>query len=299
MKRTRSTLVLLLVLSLVACSKSPHSVAGLDADSAPPDGNGITEVMTPPPGYVGTQATETNVPDAKTPAAVKLAYSHQLDLEMPPAMVGPRFERARDACLNNPAFGCLLLSADLRSGNGYPRASLTVRLPHGQVEAFEQSVLAPLPGETAGDTSVQSRSTSAEDLTQALLDVDHRLSELTQYRDRLMELAKRSDAKVEDLIKVESELAATQSQIEAMVAQQKHLNEQVATEKLTIDLTARQSIGSAENPIVRVWYDSTRILSENIAGALRAIIATLPWLVPLVLLIQILRLLWRFMRGRK
>ena len=285
--RSRSSLVFSLVLGLAACGPAPQQE--VSDNGVPPPA---------PPAYVGDGIAN---PASKTPeqAAAKLAYSHQLDLEMPPAMVGPRFERARDACLNNPAYGCLLLSADLRSGNGYPRAGLTVRLPHGQVEAFEQSVLAPLPGETAGDTSVQSRSTSAEDLTQALLDVDNRLSELTQYRDRLMELAKRSDAKVEDLIKVESELAATQSQIEAMVAQQKHLNEQVATEKLTIDLTARQSIGSAENPIVRVWHDSARILSENIADALRAIIATLPWLVPLVLLIQILRLLWRFMRGRK
>ena len=296
MKRTRSTLVLLLALSLAACSKSPHSVAGQDPDSAPAYENGLAAMAVAPPDY-GT--TETNIPVAKTPAAVKLAYSHQLDLEMPPAMVEPRFERARDACLNNPAYGCLLLSADLRSGNGYPRGGLTVRLPHGQVEPFIQAVLAPLPGETSGDTAILSRSTSAEDLTQALLDVDRRLSELTQYRDRLIELAKRSDAKVEDLIKVESELASTQSQIEALIAQQKHLNDEVATEKLTIDLTARRSIAAAENPIVRVWHDSAGILSENIAGALRAIIATLPWLVPLVLLIQILRLLWRFMRRRK
>jgi hypothetical protein len=282
--RSRSSLVLCLALGLVACGPSPRQEAS---------DNGVAA-----PSYV-TDAAANPARKTAEQAAAKLAYSHQLDLEMPPDMVGPRFERARDACLNNPAFGCLLLSADLRSGNGYPRAGLTVRLPHGQVEAFEASVLAPLPGETAGQTAILSRSTSAEDLTQALADTDRRLSELTQYRDRLMELAKRSDAKVEDLIKVESELAATQSQIEAMVAQQKHLNEQVATEKLTVDLTARQSIAAAENPIVRVWHDSAGILSENIADALRAIIATLPWLVPLVLLIQILRLLWRFMRRRK
>jgi Domain of unknown function (DUF4349) len=284
--RSRSSLVLCFVLGLAACGPAPQQVS--------PD-NGVPP---PVPGYVGDGIAN---PASKTPeqAAAKLAYSHQLDLEMPPAMVGPRFGRARDACVNNPAYGCLLLSADLRSGNGYPRAGLTVRLPHGQVEAFEQSVLAPLPGETAGETAILSRSTSAEDLTQALQDTERRLSELTQYRDRLMELAKRSDAKVEDLIKVESELASTQSQIEAIIAQQKHLNDEVATEKLTIDLTARQSIAAAENPIVRVWHDSAGILSENVADALRAIIATLPWLVPLVLLIQILRLLWRFMRRRK
>jgi len=37
---------------------------------------------------------------------------------------------------------------------------------------------------------------------------------------------------------------------------------------------------------------------RNLAEALRAMIMTLPWLVPIVLLIQVIRLLWRFLRRR-
>jgi Domain of unknown function (DUF4349) len=285
MRRTPAVLAVLL-LGLAACDQSPSRSDSRGAGSA---------------NYVTTAApASAQKPAPPQPAgAAKLAYSHQFNLEMAPAMVEPRFERARDACLKEPALGCVLLSAKFSSGNDNPGAGLVVRLPHGQVEAFEQSVLAPLPDETAGTATVLLRSTEAEDLTQALLDADRRLSELTQYRDRLIDLAKHTDAKVEDLIKVESELATTQSQIEALVAQQQHLNDQVATEKLTIDLYAHQTIGEPGNPIVRVWHDSARILSENVADALRATIETLPWLVPIVLLLQVLRLLWRFLRRRR
>ncbi len=237
--------------------------------------------------------------DAKPRApGVNLAYTHQLDLQMPPAAVEPRFMRARAACLEDPAVTCLLLGATLQSGSGYPQAELTLRLPHGQIDAFEARVLAPLPDEAPETLEIVSRSTEAEDLSQAMLDVERRLSQRTQYRDRLLELAKRGDAKVEDLIKVENELATAQSEIEALTAQQQHLTDQVATEKLTIAFAARQSLAARENPIVEVWHESAGLFSRNVADALRAMIMTLPWLVPIVLLIQVIRLLWRFLRRR-
>jgi hypothetical protein len=270
-------------------------LAGCD-EKVPDPPNRTAQSSPAPRDYVATVLKPDGV--KPLPAGVKLAYSHQLNLEMPPANVEPRFARARAACLEDPAFNCLLLGANLRSGFGYPQADLTLRLPHDQVDAFEQRVLAPLPGEAPDALGIVSRSTEAEDLNQAMLDVERRLAQQTQYRDRLLELAKRSDAKVEDLIKVESELATVQSEIETLTAQQQHLNDQVATEKLTIAFAARQSLAAQENPIVEVWHDAAGLFSRNVAEALRAMIMTLPWLLPIVLLIQVIRLLWRFLRRR-
>jgi len=281
--RPAPALFLILLLALADCSKTE---ATLSSDYSRSN--------------VATRSLETTQATAEKPPTpgVKLAYSHQLDLQMPPAAVEPRFMRARAACLEDPAFTCLLLGANLRGGSGYPQAELTLRLPHGQVDAFEARVLAPLPDEAPEAIEIVSRSTEAEDLSQAMLDVERRLSQRTQYRDRLLDLAKRSDAKVEDLIKVESELATVQSEIEALSAQQQHLNDQVATEKLTIAFAARQSLVARENPIVEVWHESAGLFSRNVADALCAMIMTLPWLVPIVLLIQVIRLLWRFLRRR-
>jgi chromosome segregation ATPase len=101
---------------------------------------------------------------------------------------------------------------------------------------------------------------------------------LTDYRDRLTELAKRADAKVEDLIKVEQELSNTQSQIEQITAQQSHLNQQVATELLTINLSADAATDGISGPVAQVWHNGRTVLGQNAAAALRVAIGALPWL---------------------
>jgi hypothetical protein len=197
----------------------------------------------------------------------------------------------------------VLVGSTLELGNGsmagFPRAELIVRLPHGQVDGFEQSVLAPLPDEAPGHITIRSRSTTAEDLTQALADVDRRLAQLVNFRDRLTELAKRSDAKVDDLIKVESELAETQSQIETLSGQQLHLEDQVGTERLTINFQSETTITSASNPIVLTFQDAGSLLSRNVAEALRILIGAGPWLILLGLFGALLRSVWRLLRRKR
>jgi len=212
----------------------------------------------------------------------KLAYHHWLEFEMPAASVAPRYERARDKCLGEPAGGCVLTAAsidagDARAGRG-PHASLTIRLPHAEVAGYEQALAEPVAGEAAGAVALRARNTTADDLTQAIQDTDRRLAQLTDYRDRLTDLAKRSDAKVEDLIKVEQELSNTQNEIEAIGAQQQHLNQQVATELLTINLNADAATDGLAGPIAQVWHNARTVLGQNSAAALRFAIGAVPWL---------------------
>src|SRR5262249_15626573 len=166
-------------------------------------------------------------------------------------------------------------------------ASLTVRLPHDAITPFETDLLAPQPGETVGDALVQSRSTTAEDLTNAIADVERRQAQLRDYRDRLMDLAKRPDVKVADLIKIESELSNTQSQIEAIEAQKKTLDQRVDTEIVAITFYARDN---TKAPIVIAWYEAGRVLGESTGSALRFAISALPWLPIVAIVLMLLRL---------
>jgi hypothetical protein len=220
---------------------------------------------------------------------LKLAYSHQLVIDTAPQSVEPRFERARDRCL--AADSCVLLDATISTSDfgrsARPHASLTVRLPHDAVAPFEAALLEPLAGQGASDASLRSRTTSAEDLTAAITDMDRQLRQLTDYRDRLTELAKRADAKIEDLVKVESELSRVQSEIEALSGQQRKLDERVATEKMTVDLTTSPGDGGIGRPIAEVWREGGAVLGENAASALRFAIGAIPWL-PLVALVALL-----------
>jgi hypothetical protein len=240
--------------------------------------------------------------------APKLAYSHNLSIETKADTVKQRFEQVRDACLGGTIAGCVLLNANIEEvgfeRERHPEATLTVRLTHEAVGPFEQTVLKPLPGEQASDVAVVSRSTSAEDLTAVIQDGDRRLAQLTDYRDRLTQLAKRADAKVEDLIKVQSELSTTQSQIEELTAQQKRLGERVATELETVRITGKVTVGQGSE-IAEVWHRSARILDRAVADSLGFLIEAVPWIVTFMVVLILLpivrvlvRVLWRIGRPR-
>jgi len=233
---------------------------------------------------------------------LKLAYSHELRLDMPATSVQARYDRAIKQCLDDDKLHCVVLNTSFSTtelfGAPHPGAMLTVRLAHDGVAPFEADLLAPLPGEAANDAVLRSRSTTADDLTAAIADVERRQAQLTDYRDRLMELSKRPDVRVEDLIKIESELSNTQSQLEAIAAQKKTLDQRVDTEKLTIYLSARDSGGSFLGPIAQAWDQAGRVLGDNTGSAIRFSIGALPWLPLIALGLLLVRLIFRRWRRR-
>jgi hypothetical protein len=277
-----------LVLTLAGCDQSPTN-----SNSGAGSATGRMMAAAAPAAM--------KVPDALN--GPKLAYHHWLEFEMSAASVAPRYARARDECLAEPAGGCVLVNASIDAGdarNGRaPHASLTLRVPHQEVAQVEAAMLQPVAGEAPGSAVLRARNTSADDLTAAIQDVDRRLAQLTDYRDRLTALGKRTDAKVEDLIKVEQELSSTQSEIEAITAQQKHLNEQVETELLTLNLSAEPAVESMTGPIGQVWRNAGLVLGQNTAAALRFAIGAVPWLVVALVVLTLAALVRPIFRRRR
>jgi len=249
----------------------------------------------PPPG-----ARDADAPAGPDQDVRKLAYSHRLSLEMDADKVAPRFEHARQQCLENRELRCILMHASIAGGDANsgtsPRASLTVRLPHETVGAFETALLTPLEGEGEGEPTVRNRATDAEDLTYVIFDTDSRLAQATDYRERLTALAKRAEAKVGDLIQVEEKLSEVQQRIEALAAQQRGLNQRVDTELFYIDLGAYATLADASSPLGEAWREAGRTLGESAAGALTFLIAALPWLPILAILAFLVMWLWRVVR---
>ncbi len=230
----------------------------------------------------------------------KLAYRHDIGMEMPMESIAPRFERARDACLKNSNLNCTLMQANISTANNTANvsafATLSVRLPHAVIDDFQNDLLKPVAGEKEGDVILSRHSIQAEDLSAAFADVDRRLAQLMDYREKLTALAKRPDAKVEDLIKVESELSSVQSQIESLTGQQSKLNERITTEILNIDLRAKPDVTGISAPVVQAWRQGGRVLGENAGNALRFSIGALPWLPLIIIAVFIIRLIFRRMR---
>jgi hypothetical protein len=227
-------------------------------------------------------------------------YDHNLTLSMASDFIKARFERARDKCQNDPALKCKIMSASFRligePDAPLPVANLSVALPHDAVAVFEQSLLEPLPDESKDDLVVKARVTNAQNVTNQVKDIESRLSQLTNYRDRMMELSKRGGAKTDDLIKIEGEISRTQSEIEAIEAQRRDLAERIAKENLSISFEAQSTVADALQPVRNVWQDSLRLMGDSAAAVLALIVGILPWIPVFLLAFFSFRWLWRRLR---
>jgi hypothetical protein len=224
-------------------------------------------------------------------------YDHNLTLSMASEHIKARFDRARDRCQNDAALKCKVTAASFRllgtPDAPLPVANLSVALPHDSVAVFEESLLAPLPNENKDDVRVTARTTSAENVTNLVKDIAARLSQLTNYRDRMVELSKRGGAKTDDLIKIEGEISRTQSEIEQIEAQRRDLAERIAKENLSVVFEAQSTTRDALQPVAEVWQSSLRLLGASAGMVLALLIGILPWIPVLALAFLLIRWLWR------
>jgi len=233
----------------------------------------------------------------------KLAYTHALSIEMADDKIAPRFERAQTSCLEDQSLNCNLIEATITVGDANagvrPRANLSVRLPHNSVARFEAQLLAALPGEGPGEPSLRRSSTTAEDLTFQIVDVNRRLNQANDFRERLTTLSRRADAKVDDLIKVADKISEAQSSIEQLTVQNRTLNTRVDTELLNIDLNPYASLTNLSSPLGQAWRNSARELGASAAGAFTFVVVSLPWLPLIAIGGAVLAWLWRLVRNTR
>ncbi|KJV37192.1 DUF4349 domain-containing protein [Luteibacter yeojuensis] len=143
-----------------------------------------------------TVAGAPSVAGEKGRASAMLAYSHQIDVQMPIADIPARIEAVRAACLDGSHGTCNILALDQQSAGG----SIAVRVvPEG---------VQPLSALAVQGGKVTTRRTSAEDISTAVNDTRRERAELEAYGKHLDEIASRTDLAVSDLIAVSKEQAA-------------------------------------------------------------------------------------------
>lgn len=231
------------------------------------------------------------------------SFSHVLNVVMEPSAIKPRFERAKDKCLHDTVLHCRLLEASFNSwkdqnGDISASARLTVALPHGKLSAFETMLLSPVSGEKAGEAVVSRRSVSAENVGAEASDASKKLTQLTDYRDRLTTLSKRPSLSVDDLIKIESELSKTQGQLDDLTSQKRDIDERIGEERMTVLLDKPSDTGSMFRPSVMVWHNAMTLFGESTANALQFLIQVIPWLPLITGAIFLIPWLWRVARRR-
>lgn len=156
------------------------------------------------------------------------------------------------------------------------RATLVVRIPAARFE----DVLADL--RELGD--VDSVQLDATDVTEQTQDLDSRIGSLQTSIDRLRALLAEADD-VGDLIAIESELTARQSELDSLATRRDQLADQVAYSTLTVELLS-EGLAPEAGPddfwsgLAAGW----NALTTFVSGVLVVIGVMLPWLVLLAVL---------------
>lgn len=214
-----------------------------------------------------------------------LAYEHSVSIELDPKLVSARLREIEAACTSGKPVECTVLEVNLHRDGDVFNGMIRMRIaPQG----VDSTIAA-----ASQDGTVSSRLTRAEDLAQPMADTQRRLSLMTTHRDRLTELMKSKDLKIEQLITVSKELASVQTEIDALGTQQAQLRRRVDTDLLTINLSPpRAEYFSQQTPI----RDALKLFGSNFREAIGQVInfiaVVVPWLVIILPGLYLLRAFW-------
>lgn len=164
-----------------------------------------------------------------------------------------------------------------RGNTTWKTGAVVLRVPSDEFgAAFE---------EAKSHGTVESASTSSEDVTEQVVDIRARLENLRAERDRLRTLYEQAN-ETEDVLRVSRELSNVQEEIERLEARQRQLESQVQFATITVRIDERPD--DLPTPGPDEWWE-TGVLSaflSSISGVitvLRAIVVGIAYVAPYVL----------------
>lgn len=208
-------------------------------------------------------------------AGAKLAYEHELRIELPQEQIAARVAAVREACESARFGACNVLNLDQTEQSG----SLTVRVVPAGVEPL--SALATQNGKLAW------RKTRAEDLADAVNDNQQKLKQLEVYSTQIEQLAQRKDLSASDLIALSHERAQIQVDRENLQNESLQQQRRIDTNLLQMEFTDEASghhLGFTVSDGVDQLYDGIRDTLSMVAYG-----------IPFVLLAFPLALAWRWL----
>ena len=135
--------------------------------------------------------------------------------------------------------------------------SMQIRVPQDRLDSSLEKL--------AQMGTIQSRSLTAEDVTNQLVDYQAQLRNLQKTESTLLKIMERSGS-VGDVLKVAQELSNVRQSIEQIGAQLKNLQNQVAYSTITLKLeeaiSIRTSERTLESRVQETWNTSTHSVSE-------------------------------------
>ena len=223
---------------------------------------------------------------AQGKAGAQLAYEHELSLSLPAAQIGPRLAQTREACEKAQFGPCNIL----RLEQGKYRAQVTLRIVPDGVE--------PIVQQASQGAELGERITSAEDLADAVADVQRQQQRLKAQQQRLDELAARKDISVSDLIALSREQAGIENDLQALAQTAAGQQRRLDTNLLTLKFLPSDGV-LRESSLKRAFSNLLDNLADGTAEALEKGSYVLPFVILAFPLVLLWVWLWRkFVRRR-
>ena len=301
--RHRSGLALLALaaaLSLAGCGRNSGHDESLARPAPPPApmqaaaGYGGGVAMKESHSRMADTAAEPSAAEASSaqdsPLQRFLAVRQDLNVEVPAEQLADAWGKVRDLC---GTLKCELLSSSLlRETPQQPgNAVLEMRVEPADVEK--------LLGGLAGVANVVSHTTTSEDKTAEVIDVEARIKNRTEFRDSLRVMLRDTVTKrtMADLLAIQRTLSDTQAELDAIATQRKVLAQETSKQHIQIQFTPKRALvsnGDGYSPMRQALRNAGSVLAESVGALITFIAAVLPWLVLVVLpLGWLVRVLWR------
>lgn len=272
MRRIIATLLLGLSLVLTGCSSSSHDAGGARAP----------EQHAAPEGADGSAAQDAEPGDSASDRQVIATADMRVITDSPS-------ESADGVAQNGETLGGHVESReDWADQGGEAVVDMTLRVPADELDQLMTDV--------EGSGKVVRRSQNAEDVTDAVRDLDARIEALEVSTDRLEDIMGEADS-ASDLLEAEQALSERQGELESLVAQRDDLEDQVSMSTLQVEL--RESDRASDRGGFAEWLSTLGTTLVASAGGLVLVLAALlPWVlvigIPAYLITR-----WLIRRSRK
>lgn len=202
-----------------------------------------------------------------------------------------------------------LIQKQLQSDNGYIVESnsyvsgegdslegmITVRIPKDKFESFLQTI-------ENGSAKIVDRSITGQDVTEEFVDLESRLKSKQVVEKRLLDFMAKAE-KTEDLLKISSDLATIQDEIEQIKGRINYLNNKVELATVTIQVTEdKVNVPTLENKELNTWEKTKEQFMNSVNFLLHVSSALFIFIVgslPVLLIIGVLLSIFLYLKRKR
>ncbi|MFH8473560.1 DUF4349 domain-containing protein [Streptomyces sp. NPDC018000] len=279
----------LLTLSGCGGSDGTSDVSSGDAKKAiAPAGQGAADSAAEKPGQRaapegGGSSAELKKPDA-LPAGTHVIRTASLSVEVKSVPKAAAAARS----VTESSGGLVAREETERIDDTYEISHIVLRVPQGEYDAVLRDL--------AGAGRLLSRTSSAKDVTDQVVDVESRIATQRASVARVRKLMDQAE-KITDVVALEGELSSRQASLESLLARQKSLKDRTTLATITLDLSEPETVTEDGD-------DDPGFL-DALGGGWHAFVTMLRWLAmavgaaaPFLAAAAVLLLLWRLLKGR-